>query len=39
VVPGEFFEMPDHIRLGIGCDSEMLEGGLKRLGSALDELR
>lgn len=39
VVPGEFFEMPDHIRLGIGCDSEMLEGGLERLGSALDELR
>jgi aspartate/methionine/tyrosine aminotransferase len=38
LVPGKFFEMPDHIRIGIGCDSEMLEGGLKRLGSALDEL-
>jgi aspartate/methionine/tyrosine aminotransferase len=39
VVPGKFFEMPSHIRIGIGCDSEMLEAGLERLGSALDELR
>jgi len=38
VVPGKFFEMRDHIRIGIGCDSEMLAGGLERLGSALDEL-
>ncbi|MEK6289513.1 MAG: pyridoxal phosphate-dependent aminotransferase [Acidobacteriota bacterium] len=38
VVPGRFFEMPDHIRIGIGCDSEMLAGGLERLGAALDEL-
>ncbi len=26
VVPGRFFEMPDHFRLGIGGDSEQLEG-------------
>lgn len=39
VVPGKFFEMPNHIRMGIGCDSEMLREGLDRLGSALDELR
>jgi aspartate/methionine/tyrosine aminotransferase len=39
VVPGTFFEMPEHIRVGIACDSEMLAGGLKRLGAALDELR
>jgi aspartate/methionine/tyrosine aminotransferase len=39
VVPGKFFEMANHIRLGIGCDTEMLEAGLNRLGSALDELR
>jgi aspartate/methionine/tyrosine aminotransferase len=39
VVPGKFFEMPDHIRIGIGCETEMLRGGLERLGSALDELR
>ena len=32
VVPGRYFEMPDHIRIGIGCDSEMLAGGLERLG-------
>jgi aspartate/methionine/tyrosine aminotransferase len=38
VVPGSFFEMPDHIRIGIACDSEMLAGGLERLGAALDEL-
>jgi len=38
VVPGKFFEMPDHIRIGIGCDSEMLAGGFERLGAALDEL-
>jgi len=39
VVPGEFFEMPDHIRIGIACESEMLAGGLERLGAALDEHR
>jgi aspartate/methionine/tyrosine aminotransferase len=38
VVPGRFFEMPEHIRIGIGCDSEILVGGLERLGAALDEL-
>ena len=38
VVPGRFFEAPEHFRIGIGCDSEMLAEGLKRLGSALDEL-
>lgn len=38
VVPGLFFEMPDHIRIGFGCDSEMLAGGLERLGAALDEI-
>lgn len=38
VVPGRFFEMPDHIRIGIACDSGRLAGGLERLGAALDEL-
>jgi hypothetical protein len=37
VVPGEFFEKPRHFRLGIGGDTEMLRGGLERLGAALDE--
>jgi aspartate/methionine/tyrosine aminotransferase len=38
VVPGKFFEMPDHFRIGIGGDTETLAEGLRRLGSALDEL-
>ena len=37
IVPGRFFEMPEHFRIGIGCDGEMLEEGLKRLAAALDE--
>jgi aspartate/methionine/tyrosine aminotransferase len=37
VVPGAFFEMPDHIRVGIACESGMLAGGLERLGAALDQ--
>ncbi|MBD0372417.1 MAG: aminotransferase class I/II-fold pyridoxal phosphate-dependent enzyme [Pyrinomonadaceae bacterium] len=39
VVPGRFFEMPQHFRIGIGCDTATLTAGLERLGSALDELR
>jgi aspartate/methionine/tyrosine aminotransferase len=38
VVPGRFFEMPDHFRIGIGCQTEILEAGLDRLCAALDEL-
>jgi aspartate/methionine/tyrosine aminotransferase len=38
VVPGRFFEMPDHFRLGIGCETDMLAGGLERLSTALDTL-
>lgn len=38
VVPGKYFEMPDHFRIGIGGDLEPLEEGLRRLGLALDEL-
>ncbi len=37
VVPGSYFEMPDHFRIGIGGDAEPLEEGLRRLGQALDE--
>jgi aspartate/methionine/tyrosine aminotransferase len=39
VVPGRFFEMPAHIRIGVGCATEILSEGLKRLGAALDEFR
>lgn len=37
VVPGRFFEMPAHFRVGIAGDTAVLEEGLERLGSALDE--
>ena len=37
VVPGKFFEMPQHFRIGIGGDSAQLREGLERLGAALDE--
>ena len=37
VVPGRFFEMPEHFRVGISGDTETLEKGLERLGKALDE--
>jgi hypothetical protein len=34
-VPGRFFEMPDHFRIGMGVNTEMFNGGLNRLGRAL----
>ncbi|MDQ3413398.1 MAG: pyridoxal phosphate-dependent aminotransferase [Verrucomicrobiota bacterium] len=37
VVPGAFFEAPRHFRIGIGGETAALEGGLERLGAALDE--
>jgi len=37
VVPGRFFEMPDHFRIGIGGDAAMTAEALRRLGAALDE--
>ena len=37
VVPGRFFEMPNHFRLGFSGPTETLSGGLERLSSALDE--
>ncbi len=38
VVPGAFFEMPEHFRVGIAGPTEVLVEGLERLGRALDEL-
>jgi len=38
VVPGHFFDMPAHFRVGIAGDTEDLEQGLERIGAALDEL-
>jgi aspartate/methionine/tyrosine aminotransferase len=37
VVPGHFFEMPQHFRVGMGGDTEMTAEGLRRLGDALAE--
>jgi len=34
-VPGRFFEMPDHFRIGMGVNTEMFAEGLSRLGRAL----
>jgi aspartate/methionine/tyrosine aminotransferase len=35
VVPGEFFEQPDHFRIGFCRDTATVRGGLERLTSAL----
>jgi aspartate/methionine/tyrosine aminotransferase len=34
-VPGRFFEMPDHFRIGMGVNTEMFAEGLNRIGQAL----
>lgn len=39
VVPGSFFEMPDHFRIGISGETEPLRESLKQLSAALDEFR
>jgi aspartate/methionine/tyrosine aminotransferase len=39
VVPGRFFELPQHIRIGLCCQSENFREGIARLGKALDESR
>jgi aspartate/methionine/tyrosine aminotransferase len=38
VVPGRFFETPEHFRIGIGGKTEDVREGLARMGAALDEL-
>lgn len=32
-VPGRFFDMPDHFRIGMGVDSEMFAEGLRRIAA------
>ena len=34
-VPGRFFEMPEHFRIGMGVNTEMFGEGLNRIGRAL----
>jgi aspartate/methionine/tyrosine aminotransferase len=38
IVPGRFFGLVDHFRIGIGGPTEIVEAGLERLGAALDEV-
>jgi len=38
IVPGRFFGLADHFRIGIGSPTPVVEGGLERLGAALDAL-
>jgi aspartate/methionine/tyrosine aminotransferase len=37
VVPGSFFEMPGHFRIGVGGETAMVAEGLQRLAAALDD--
>ena len=39
IVPGRFFGLADHFRIGVGQPTEIVEAGLERLGAALDALR
>jgi aspartate/methionine/tyrosine aminotransferase len=36
-VPGHFFGLPNHFRIGMGVDTEMFREGLKRISLALGE--
>ena len=38
IVPGRFFGLTDHFRIGVGVPTDALEAGLKRLGWALDAM-
>jgi aspartate/methionine/tyrosine aminotransferase len=38
-VPGRFFEMPDHFRIGMGVNTEMFAEGLNRIGRAVERLK
>jgi aspartate/methionine/tyrosine aminotransferase len=39
VVPGCFFESPQHIRIGMCCQPQIFTAGIERIAQALDELR
>jgi hypothetical protein len=38
VVPGDHFEMDGYLRIGFGCDPELLVGALERVGEVLDTI-
>ncbi len=39
VVPGRFFESPQHFRIGMCAEPELFNEGIARLGMALDEMQ
>jgi aspartate/methionine/tyrosine aminotransferase len=39
IVPGSYFELPQHFRIGVGISTEMLQEGLRRLGQALESCK
>ncbi|HVG29533.1 MAG TPA: pyridoxal phosphate-dependent aminotransferase [Pyrinomonadaceae bacterium] len=39
LVPGRFFEEPQHFRVGLALEPDDFKEGLSRLGAALDELK
>jgi aspartate/methionine/tyrosine aminotransferase len=39
VVPGRFFESPQHVRIGLCCEPENFHAGIERFGQALDEFK
>jgi aspartate/methionine/tyrosine aminotransferase len=39
IVPGRWFDMPDHFRIGFGLPAPDFAEALNRLGAALDELK
>src|SRR5947209_9740169 len=39
VVPGRFFEAPQHIRIGLCCEPENFKAGIERLGKALVDVQ
>jgi hypothetical protein len=39
IVPGSWFDLPEHFRVGVGGNSEKLKQGLERLGTAMDKLK
>jgi aspartate/methionine/tyrosine aminotransferase len=38
IVPGRFFESPQHFRIGMCAEPQLFKEGVKRLGAALDDL-
>lgn len=38
IVPGRWFDLPDHFRVGVGRPTEIVREGLARLGAAMDQL-